>query len=98
MSRIIIELDVAEDIKNRLESLIQKSQKIDSTDFKRLVRPRTGFLDKNEKIVFECIKEKPGQSKQHVVNSLESTKPPNKSLSRNPIYNALKSLIKRPAA
>jgi hypothetical protein len=94
MTQIIFELDAIEDIKNKFESLIQKSQKIDSTDFKKLVRPRTGFLDKNEKIVFECIKEKPGQSKQDVVDSLDSAKPP-KNLSRGPVFKAIKNLHNR---
>jgi hypothetical protein len=50
--------------------------------------------DKNEKIVFECIKEKPGQSKQDVVNSLDSAKPP-KNLSRGPVFKAIKNLHNR---
>ena len=93
MTRIIIELDAAEDIKNRFESLIQKSQKIGSADFKNLIRPRTGFLDKSEKIVFECIEEKPGQSKQEIVNSLVNKSI--NSLSRGPVFKAFKSLDKR---
>jgi|GEM_PF-2922682 hypothetical protein len=104
MGRIIIEFDAIEDIKNRFESLIQKSQKIDSTDFKKLVRPRTGFLDENEKMVFEYIKKNPGQSKQDVVNSLKnqdvvdsfkSIKPPKRTLSRNPVFDAITSLRER---
>jgi hypothetical protein len=85
---------VVEDIKNRFESLIQKSQKIDSADFKKLVKPRTGFLDENEKMVFKCIKEKPGQSKQDVVNSL-NLESPQKGLSRNPIFKAIRRLRER---
>jgi hypothetical protein len=89
MARIIFELDAIEDIKNKLDSLIQKGQKIDSTDFKKLVKQRTGFLDENEKMVFRCIEEREGQSHQNIVNVLE------KSLSRRPVFNAIKSLIKR---
>ena len=37
MPRIIIEKDAIEDIKNKLDSLIQRGQKIDSTDFKKLL-------------------------------------------------------------
>jgi hypothetical protein len=94
MVRIIFELDAIEDIKIKLDSLIQKGQKIDSTDFKKLVKPNTGFLDENEKLVFRCIKENEGQSGQDIVNSLENA-PPGESLSRKPVFNAIKSLIKR---
>jgi hypothetical protein len=94
MARIIFELDAIEDIKNKLDSLIQKGQKIDSTDFKKLVKQRTGFLDENEKMVFRCIKEKEGQSHQNIVNSLGAA-PPGESLSRKPVFNAIKSLIIR---
>ena len=73
MARIIFELDAIEDLKTRLDSLIQRGQKIDSTDFKKLVRQRTGFLDKKEKMVFRCIEEKPGQSKQDLVNYFNRT-------------------------
>jgi hypothetical protein len=94
MARIIVERDVIEGIKNRIESLIQESQKIDSAEFKKLVRPRTGFLDENEKMVFEYIKEKPGQSKQDVVDFFDSEPPP-RHLSRGPVFNAITSLIDR---
>jgi hypothetical protein len=94
MARIIFELDAIEDIKNKLDSLIQKGQKIDSTDFKKLVKQRTGFLDENEKMVFRCIEEKEGQSHQNIVDVLKEL-PPEKSLSRKPVFNAIKSLIKR---
>ena len=53
MPRIIIEKDAIEDIKNKLDSLIQRGQKIDSTEFRKIVRQRTGFLDENEKLVFK---------------------------------------------
>jgi hypothetical protein len=53
-----------------------------------------GFLDENEKMVFKCIKEKPGQSKQDVVNSL-NLESPQKGLSRNPIFKAIRSLRER---
>jgi hypothetical protein len=94
MARIIFELDAIEDIKIKLDSLIQKGQKIDSIDFKKLAKPNTGFLDENEKLVFRCIKENEGQSGQDIVNSLENA-PPGESLSRKPVFNAIKSLIKR---
>ena len=89
MARIIIELNAIEDIKTNLESLIQRSQKIGSTEINKLVRQRRGLLDKNEQMVFDCIKEKEEQSKQYVVNSLQ------KSLSRRPVFKAIKSLIDR---
>ena len=94
MPRIIIEKDAIEDIKNKLDSLIQRGQKIDSTEFRKIVRQRTGFLDENEKLVFKCIEKKEGQSKQEVVDSLTNTPPPN-SLSRTPVLNAIKSLESR---
>jgi hypothetical protein len=51
------------------------------------VKQRKRFLDRNEKMVFDCIKKKEGQSKQDIVNS------PEVSITRRPIFNALKSLI-----
>jgi hypothetical protein len=94
MAHIIFELDAIEDIKNKLDSLIQKGQKIDSTDFKKLMKQETGFLDKNEKLVFKCIKEKEGQSQQDIVNSLKEL-PHGESLSRKPVFKAIKSLKHR---
>ena len=94
MARIIFELDAIEDLKTRLDSLIQRGQKIDSTDFKKLVRQRTGFLDKKEKMVFRCIEEKPGQSKQDIVNYFDKL-PAEASLSRGPVFDAITSLVDR---
>jgi hypothetical protein len=94
MPRIIIEKDAIEDIKNKLDSLIQRGQKIDSTDFRKIVRQRTGFLDENEKLVFKCIEKREGQAKQEVVDSLTNAPPPN-SLSRIPVLNAIISLESR---
>jgi hypothetical protein len=87
MSRIVFELNEIEDVKNKLDSIIQRGQKIDSSDFKKLVKQRAKFLDKNELMVFKCIEKKEGQSKQDIVNS------PEISISRGPIFKALKSLI-----
>jgi hypothetical protein len=94
MARIIFELDAIEDLKTRLDSLIQRGQKIDSTNFKKLVRQRTGFLDKKEKMVFRCIEEKPGQSKQDIVNYFNKL-PAEASLSRGPVFDAITSLVDR---
>jgi hypothetical protein len=87
MSRIVFELNEIEDVKNKLDSIIQRGQKIDSSDFKKLVKQRAKFLDKNELMVFKCIEKKEGQSKQDIVNS------PEISISRGPVFNAIKSLI-----
>ena len=94
MARIIFELDAIEDLKTRLDSLIQRGQKIDSTDFKKLVRQRTGFLDKKEKMVFRYIEETPGQSKQDIVNYFNKL-PAEASLSRGPVFDAITSLVYR---
>jgi predicted transcriptional regulator len=88
MPRIIFDLGAIEDIKNKLESLIQSSQKIESSNFKKLIRQKKGILDKNEKIVFEYIRENPGQSKQDIVNSLKETR------SRGPVFKDIKNLVK----
>jgi hypothetical protein len=98
MTRIVFELEAIEDIKSKLDSLIQRSEKIDSTNFKKLVKPRKSFLDRNEQMVFDCIKEKDGQLiAEDVKESLpEKTDGQNKkSLSRKPIFKALKSLKDR---
>jgi hypothetical protein len=87
MPRIIFELEAIEEIKNKLDSLIQRSQKIDSSDFKKLVKQRKTFLGKNEEMVFKCIEKKEGQSKQDIVRS------PEISISRGPVFDALKSLV-----
>ena len=53
MSKMIFELDEIEDIKNKLESIIQRGQKIDATEFKELIKQNQSglseFLDDYEK-------------------------------------------------
>ena len=87
MARIVIGLEAIEDIKNKLGSLIQSGQKLESSDLKKLIRQKTEVLDENEKIVFEYIRNNPGTSVQHMVDSL-------KNPSRGTIYKALKRLKK----
>jgi len=88
MARIIFDLDAIEDIKNKLGSLIQRGQKLESSDLKKLIRQKTEVLDENEKIVFEYIRNNSGTSVQHMVIS------PEMPLSRGTIFKALKRLKK----
>ena len=63
MSRIIFKLEEIEEIKKRLESIIQRGQKIDSSEFKELIKQNQTalpkFLDKYEAKVFEYIRNNP---------------------------------------
>jgi predicted transcriptional regulator len=91
MSRIIFELEEIEDIKKRLESIIKRGQKIDSSDQKILVKRNQTvlpkFLDAYEAKVFEYIRNNPGSSKQDVVDALRGTR------SRNPIFTIIEKLV-----
>jgi hypothetical protein len=90
MSNIIFKVEEIEDIKKRLESIIQRGQKIDPSHFKKLVKQnRTEipkFLDEHETKVFEYIRNNPGTSNQDVVNALKGTR------SRGPVYNIIAKL------
>lgn len=88
MTRIIFDLEAIEDIKNKLGSLIQSGQKLESKDFKKLIRQKAEVLDDNEKKVFEYIKNNPGKSKQDVVKALLGTR------SRGPVFDIIKKLVK----
>lgn len=91
MAQIIFDLAGIEDIKNRLESLIQRGQKIEkieSKDFKKLIRQKAEVLDDNEKKVFEYIRNNEGKSKQDAVDALRETR------SRRPVFNIIKKLVK----
>ena len=87
MARIIFDLEAIEDIKNKLGSLIQSGQKLESSDLKKLIRQKTEVLDENETIVFGYVRNNPGTSIQGMVDSLE--KP-----SRGTIYKVLGRLKK----
>lgn len=87
MARIILDLDAIEDIKNKLGSLIQSGQKLESSDLKKLIRQKTEVLDENEKIVFEYIRNNSGTSVQQLVDSPGMP-------SRGTIFKALKRLKK----
>lgn len=88
MTRIIFDLEAIEDIKNKLGSLIQSGQKLESKDFKKLIRQKAEVLDDNEKKVFEYIKNNPGKSKQDVVKALLGTR------SRGLVFDIIKKLVK----
>jgi DNA-binding PadR family transcriptional regulator len=87
MARIIFDLEAIEDIKNKLGSLIQSGQKLESSELKKLIRQKTEVLDEYEKIVFDYIRNNPGTSKQRMVVSL-------KRPSRGTIYKVLDRLKK----
>lgn len=88
MTNVIFDLDVIQDLKDKLEYLIQSSQKFESEDLKRLLRQKKGILDDKEKIVFKHIRKHPGKSKQDIVNDLYGIK------SRGPIFKAIPNLIR----
>ena len=91
MTRIIFELDEIEDLKNRLESVIQRGQKIESSDVKKFIKQNQTaigeVLDEYEEKVFEYIRNNPGASNQDVVNALEGSR------SRGPVYKIIKNLV-----
>jgi predicted transcriptional regulator len=89
MVRIVIDLDLIEDVKNKLDSLINGSQKIETSDYKKLIGQRNFTkMDIKDEIIFEYIKMHPGISKQGLVNALVLT------ISRTPIFKAVKRLVK----
>ena len=73
MSKIIFELDEIEDIKNKLESIIQMGQKIDATESKELIKQNQSglseFLDDYEKKILEYIRKNPGNIKGVMLRS-----------------------------
>ena len=90
MAQIIFQLDELEDLKNRLESIIQRGQKIDSNEFKKLVKQNQTdlpkYLDPYEREVFQFIRNSPGTSNQDVVDA--------GIRSRGPVYKIINNLVK----
>ena len=76
MDKIIIDLDKINDIKNGLESIIRMGQKVDSVDFRKIIKQYQTdlpeYLDEKEGKVFEYIRKNPGVSKDDVVKAMKS--------------------------
>jgi hypothetical protein len=88
MAQIIFDLEAIQDIKNKLESLIQRGQKMDSVNFRKLTEQKHVDLDEKEKVVFKFITDNPGKSKQDIVNALIKT------ISRGTVFRVITNLVR----
>jgi hypothetical protein len=92
MEKIIIDLNKIKDIRNVLESVIRTSQKVDSVNFKKIIKQYQTdlpeYLNEFERKVFEYIRKNPGVSKEDVVKAMVGTR------SRGPVYTIIENLEK----
>lgn len=93
MDKIIIDLDKINDIKYGLESIIRTGQKVDSVEFRKIIKQYQTelpeYLDEKEGKVFEYIRNNPGVSKDDVVNAMKG-----KVRSRGTVFDILDNLEK----